>query len=196
MSSPLPGLDSTRRLLLHFYQTRVDPLFEVLHWPTAIAAIERQYTNAGGKAYSSVRALESVIYFLAVCSMTYEETGMLLSADRTALLEQYRLDAEMSISRAKLLQSPDMIVLQAFVIYLVSRAPKFHAWEQPEGTSALLSMIVHRHVFAFHRLCETLASSSPGFHRACVLHMNGLTFDNRWDCTPVESTQHLGLSFR
>jgi hypothetical protein len=68
---------------------------------------------------ASVGALELAIYFMSLCSITNEEARNLGLGDRSSLIEQYRNATETAISEAELLQHPDLIVLQAFVIYLV-----------------------------------------------------------------------------
>ncbi len=110
-----------RRVLLDIYRDRVDCLFKVVHWPSVVSAIEEQYaTSTHPETVSpSVRAIEFSIYFLATCSIDDTECKKMLHSERIPLLQQFRLGAEIYTSRAKFLYSPDMMVLQAFVIYLV-----------------------------------------------------------------------------
>lgn len=53
--------------------------------------------------------------------MSAQETESMLLVGRQSLLDYYRFAAEMSLTKAKLLQAPDLTVLQAFIIYLVSQ---------------------------------------------------------------------------
>ena len=107
-------------MLLYLYHQRVDCLFKATHWPTVVTAIERQYEDAQHKTSSpSTEALEFAIYFLAISSISDEESTSLLLMERQPLLHRFRIAAETLISRANLLQSPDLTVLQAFIIYLV-----------------------------------------------------------------------------
>jgi hypothetical protein len=109
----------TNTLLLSVYQQRVDSIFKVAHWPSLIALINQDSTeikNIPGKL-----ALESAIYFTASCTLSNEEAEDMQHCMKEPLLEQYQFVAEDAISRANLLQDPDLTVLQAFVIYLVCR---------------------------------------------------------------------------
>lgn len=117
-----PPTKQMRTTLLDLYQNRVDSVFKVLHWPTVSTAIERNYQNPQNVSESpTMQPLESAIYFLALCSITDVESERILSCKRLPLIKQYRLATEISISRANLVRNPDLTVLQAFVIYLVSR---------------------------------------------------------------------------
>jgi hypothetical protein len=65
----------------------------------------------------SLQALETAIYFMATCSLTDEEAKGL--GDKSRLLHTFRSSAEHLFAQSSLLQSPDLVLLQAFVIYLV-----------------------------------------------------------------------------
>jgi hypothetical protein len=124
-SSPLDGesLDppsrQMRSRLLHLYQERVDCLFKITHWPTVFTTIEKQYTdNHYRPSLPSTQALEFSVYFLAICSINDHESQEMFLENRQSLVQRFRVAAEMLISKANLLNSPDLITLQAFVIYL------------------------------------------------------------------------------
>ncbi|KAH9224996.1 hypothetical protein DL95DRAFT_351088 [Leptodontidium sp. 2 PMI_412] len=108
-------------VLLSIYKDRVDCIIKVLHWPSVLAAIDKKDTGNLQVGLESVRiqALESAICYTAVCAMTDNETEASLGWKRGPLREQLRVCAEVSISKAKLLEQPDLIVLQAFLIYLL-----------------------------------------------------------------------------
>lgn len=96
------------------YRERVDVIFKVLHWPSvqALFGLEARYSPV---LSSDDRALEFAIYFVALCTLSGDEIE-----ERDTLMEQYRVAAELSLVRAGLLSSLNLVVLQAFVLYLVS----------------------------------------------------------------------------
>ena len=128
----------TRKVLLHVYHTRVDCLFKALHWPTTSKAIEGHYNEPGTTSSPSLRALEFAIYFAAICSMNDIETTSMLFSDRQSLMGRYRRAAEISMTKARLLQDPDLTVLQAFVIYLLG----LHAYREYATSWSLLPVAV------------------------------------------------------
>lgn len=69
---------------------------------------------------TAAKALENAVYFLALCSTTPEDCEHFRLGDRAELLDQARHAVEISLSDAQLLVTNDVIVLQAFVLYLVS----------------------------------------------------------------------------
>jgi hypothetical protein len=96
--------------LLDVYHKRVHALFPVLHWPSILALLE----TADDPQSTNLMALRSAIHFTGVCSlMDYELEG------RRNILGQYRQRAEQAFIDAELLTTTSLMVLQAFVIYLV-----------------------------------------------------------------------------
>ena len=122
---PLPS-EELQRKLLDLYQQRVDPIFKVTHWLTVAATIKKQYKRRQYKPSSrSVQALEFAVYFLAMCSISDNESRSILLVDRKPMLRQYLHAAETMLKKADLLQKPDLQSLQAFLIYLVSCLDEF-----------------------------------------------------------------------
>jgi hypothetical protein len=114
-----PPSQHMRYMLLRLYQDRVDCLFKITHWPTIVSKIEMQYNDGYYRPLSpSVQALEFSIYFLAMCSISDQESQEMFLENRQTLLERYRVATEISISTADLLNNPDLTNLQAFIIYL------------------------------------------------------------------------------
>jgi hypothetical protein len=97
--------------LLNVYHECVHALFNVLHWPSTLALFD--VTNE--KEDVKHRVLKSAILFTSVCSLLeYELEG------RQATLDQYRQLVEEAFIDVGLLTTTSFMVLQAFVIYLVS----------------------------------------------------------------------------
>lgn len=128
-------------MLLQLYRSRVDAVFKVVHWPTAINVIESTYADAENASQSpTTQALQFAMYFAAACSVTEFDPQTLLTEDKWSLVQRYRLATEVSISKANLFHYPDLTLLQAFVIYLVS------------GSSSLLDWILHCGVMPDHAM--------------------------------------------
>jgi hypothetical protein len=115
----LPPL-GMRTELLTIYRVRVDSVYKVLHWPTVLSMIGIKHgcSSATPKTQSS-QVLEWSIYFMAMCSITNDEALEMTFGNRLDILQTYRSIVEDLFARSTLLQGPDVVVLQAFVIYLV-----------------------------------------------------------------------------
>lgn len=113
-SHKLGPVDTTSEMnesLLNVYHERVHALFNVLHWPSTLAL----FNVSNEKEDVKPRALKSAILFTSVCSLLDHELE-----GRRAILNRYRQRAEEAFIDAGLLTTTSYMVLQAFVIYLVS----------------------------------------------------------------------------
>jgi hypothetical protein len=119
ITTPTMSLE-TRTKLLRIYHARVDSVYKILHWPTVLSMVEESHQSIVGiHPILSVQVLETAIYFMALCSITNDEAEEMDLGDRSEMLQTYRCVIEGLLARSSLLHSPDLIVLQAFVIYLV-----------------------------------------------------------------------------
>jgi hypothetical protein len=110
-----------RTRLLELYHSRVDSVYKLLHWPTVVASINAAHAYTSSISSSAAaQALEYSIYFMALCSITEHEAEEMGFGKRQETTQAYRLATETLLTRANLCLNPDLIVLQAFVIYLVS----------------------------------------------------------------------------
>lgn len=66
-----------------------------------------------------MQALMFAIYFAAVTSLTPEECIVQFGEHKQELLARYRYGTEQALVQAQLLNSSEMVTLQALVIYLV-----------------------------------------------------------------------------
>lgn len=114
----LPLTEQLKIALFGIYQTRVDTICKVLHWPSVIAALSKK--DGDVQCIARLEALEHAIYFTALCTLSDDECERKLFYEKAPLLLQLKISAESSLSKAKLLEVPDVTVLQAFVVYLVS----------------------------------------------------------------------------
>jgi hypothetical protein len=114
----MPSL-TAQAILLEIYRYRVESVYKVFHWPTVLQIFEQSSRTTQPPV--AVRALQLSIIFLAFCTITDAEAIALDLGDRKEMLQLYRSAAEDTLSRSQLLLSPDLITLQAFVVYLVSQ---------------------------------------------------------------------------
>jgi hypothetical protein len=107
--------------LLKIYRQRVDSVYKVLHWPTVLTLIELHHVRPLDSSNGhSIQVLEWSIYFMVICTITNNEAKEMGLGDRPVVLQTYRSMVEDLFAKSSLLQTPDLFVLQAFVIFLVS----------------------------------------------------------------------------
>lgn len=108
-------------VLFNTYRARVDPIIKILHWPSTIADLENEDSKLGNSVeLAKALCLRRSICFTALCTMTENEIETEFGYTKSQLLHHLRVTAEASLSENGLLKRPDLTILQAFVIYLVS----------------------------------------------------------------------------
>lgn len=112
---------STRQKLWTAYKENVDPLIKALHVPTIERQIEDYLSDPGLSGLPrTVSAFLFTMYFAAASSLDPHVCSELLQANRDQLISQFRCGAETALMCAGLLTTSDLLVLQSFVIYIVS----------------------------------------------------------------------------
>ena len=112
---------STVTALLDIYVYRVDSILKISHMPALrnlLLSEERERSDPFD--CPSREALKFSICFTAICSLSDVEVRKMFMEKKDGILNRFRLAAEVMLSRAGLLTTSDLTVLQAFVIYLVS----------------------------------------------------------------------------
>lgn len=105
--------------VLYVYHYRFDAIFKVLHWPTAQALIERSRLETSPSSLDGC-VLEAAVSFAAVCTLKPHEV-----ADKEYLLHAARDRIESCLSGVDFITTTSLVVLQAFVIYLVRHVRSF-----------------------------------------------------------------------
>ncbi|GAD92712.1 C6 transcription factor, putative [Paecilomyces variotii No. 5] len=105
-------------VLWKFYQENVAPLITILHQPSLRMIIVEASANAE-LLDKNTEALLFSVYFSAVISMTPQQCTSQLGEDRDVLLHRYRFAVEQSLARAGLLNSQNLMLLQAAVLFLI-----------------------------------------------------------------------------
>ncbi|RMJ07446.1 hypothetical protein CDV36_012954 [Fusarium kuroshium] len=110
-----------RQKLWSIFKESVDPIVKILHLPTAEIKINEWLQQADTDGIPrNVNALLFAIYFAAVSSVEDDVCRDLLGCDRGRLVVEFRVAEENALSIAGFINTDDLMVLQAFVIYLVS----------------------------------------------------------------------------
>ncbi|KAF7559241.1 hypothetical protein G7046_g4923 [Stylonectria norvegica] len=100
------------------YQENVEPLTKLLHVPS-MEDIIRHARKDHDKLTPGQEALVFAIYYGAVTSLEPAEVETNFGANRDALLTLYRFAVEQSLTKANFLTTSDIVVLQAFAIFLI-----------------------------------------------------------------------------
>ncbi|KAL2007732.1 hypothetical protein VTN00DRAFT_7714 [Thermoascus crustaceus] len=101
------------------YQENVAPLVTVLHQPSIRNLLIEASTNLDSLDKNS-EALIFAVYFSAVISMTPEQCVSQLGEERDAALHRYRFAVQQALARADFLNSQNLMLLQAAVLFLVA----------------------------------------------------------------------------
>ena len=100
------------------FKTNVDPIVRLLHKPTAEQLFLQAAKDQSSLSKSS-EALVFAVYMAVITSLSPEECQTLLSIDRDTGLKRYRYATEQALSRAGFLATQELIVVQAFTLFLV-----------------------------------------------------------------------------
>ncbi|KAL8764102.1 MAG: hypothetical protein Q9184_000244 [Pyrenodesmia sp. 2 TL-2023] len=100
------------------YKESVDPLVKILHRPST----EKKLSDAAQDLDHISKPLECMmfsIYYAAVISLSDEECMNKTGMERESALKKYRFAFEQSMARAGFLSTTELIILQAFAIFLI-----------------------------------------------------------------------------
>ena len=104
--------------LWSLFLENVNPMTKIIHYPS----LQEKLVAASQDIEHVPRGLEALmfsIYLCAVTSIDEQECSKLFSEKRSTLLQRYRQGARKALSRAKFLGTADLMVLQAFFLYLL-----------------------------------------------------------------------------
>jgi len=105
-------------ILWEVFKDNVDPVVRILHRPTATKILMNASSNVDGLS-KPAEALLFAIYFASVISLDDQQCMELLKDSRHALVNRFRFAAEQALARAGFLSSSSLMVLQAFVFFLI-----------------------------------------------------------------------------
>ncbi|CZR67552.1 uncharacterized protein PAC_17451 [Phialocephala subalpina] len=101
----------------HLFSANVDPLVRIIHKPS----VEPRFLGASDET-SNLSAGEDALFF-SICfsvitSMSDDEVATVMSEGKQTLLLRYTQAIQLSLSQAGFLDTQELVVLQAFVLYL------------------------------------------------------------------------------
>jgi len=105
-------------LLWQTFLNNFNPLVKPFHAPTVQNVISEATTDLESIS-ASTEALMFSIYLSAVSTMTEEQCMRLLSTSKPALISRYSDSTQQALVNSKFLKTTDLVVLQAFTLYLV-----------------------------------------------------------------------------
>jgi hypothetical protein len=111
--------------VLHYWQVYLDNcecLLKLIHTPTFSLIIQNTVRNDFHDLDKSDELLMFCFYFAAITSLTEDEVLHQFGQKKASLLERYELAIKHGLTRARFLQTQDLNVLQALVLYLVSHS--------------------------------------------------------------------------
>lgn len=100
----------------------VNPLIKLLHAPTLQPQILEAMSDLP-KASKELEALMFSIYCISLASLQAGEVEKSFGESKKKLLSRYRRGAQMSFKNVSLLRTSSIMVLQAFMLYLVCINP-------------------------------------------------------------------------
>ena len=107
--------------LYSLYFENVDPLFKILHAPSMAEFMLKgnPYLNhrPGDPA---IDALSFAIYYAGISTVDARKCKQQFGEEKAELLNRYRFAFEVCLAKADFINSTEIAVLQAFVIFLVS----------------------------------------------------------------------------
>jgi hypothetical protein len=117
-----PTTDNIFKLFQLFLEN-VNPMTKIIHVPS----LQEKFLKASTDLEKIPRGLEALmfsIYHAAVTSLDESECEKILGEPRRRLLSRYRHGTRRALAKARFLGTADLVVLQAFTLYVVgSRSP-------------------------------------------------------------------------
>ncbi len=111
-------------MLWQAFLQNVNPLTKVVYAP-AVQDLVVDAARDFGAVSKNAAALLFAVYAAAVASMPEDECRTKLARDKKSLLTRYLAAAQQALSAAGLIESTSRVVLQAFILYLVSTCRPF-----------------------------------------------------------------------
>jgi hypothetical protein len=101
------------------YLENCEVLVRMFHSPTTSKIVDQAQADINGLSRSNELVMFA-IYFATVTAMSEDEVLRILGGDKAVLLSQYQMAVQKAMVNAGFLNTQDLAVLQAFVLYLVS----------------------------------------------------------------------------
>lgn len=103
------------------YLRNVDPVIKILHRPSLSKwLMDGQKYLGYPEDHSSVQALEAAVCYAAANTLSEAQCQAMCHTSKSTIVSTYRRQCEVALERAGLLSTRCRIILQSFVLYLVS----------------------------------------------------------------------------
>jgi hypothetical protein len=109
---------------------------QILHTPTFQQIFFEASSNLENIP-ADLEALMFAIYYSAVNSIQDDECQNILGESKADILARYSISAEQALINAKLLKTSNIVVLQAFTLYLVCTLHMINAYKLVIGSPSL-----------------------------------------------------------
>lgn len=100
---------------------RVDPFVKPLHLPTFWTTLTGAVKNPDGVSKSQEAAIFA-FYLITISSLEDDECHSLFGEEKSIVFARYRIAARQALMNAEFLKTSSLVTLQAFMMFLVSRA--------------------------------------------------------------------------
>lgn len=106
--------------LCSMYLHNVDPVFKIVHGPTLSDFLQegRPYLDYR-PGHPATEALTFAVFYSAIASQEDSRCRERYGESKESLMARYRFGLEVALSRADFINTTDLTVLQAFLLYLV-----------------------------------------------------------------------------
>ena len=105
-------------VLLLIFEETFDPVVRIVHRPT-VRKIMIRASNGRETLSKAEEALLFSIYYGAVCSLTPEQCQDQIGGEQEELANRFRCAVEQALARANFLSTTSIMVMQAFVLFLI-----------------------------------------------------------------------------
>lgn len=122
------------------YVDNVNPLVKILHVPTMQKALLEAAEDLDHVS-KAMEALLFAIYVIAVSSMEEAECQSVMRESKASALKRFRVGTQQALRAAGILRTSSMMVLQAFVLFLVR--PHQHLFRPPLTTWKSAAFLHH-----------------------------------------------------
>ncbi|KAL2866118.1 Zn(II)2Cys6 domain-containing transcription factor nscR [Aspergillus lucknowensis] len=120
--TPALADNETARQLCQVYLEQVDPIIKILHRPSVEKWMLQGERYLGfPDSHVAVDALRSAVRYAAAASLTQSQCWARFNISKSSLVADSRRVCEAALDKSKLLCSPSITALQAFVLYLIAR---------------------------------------------------------------------------
>lgn len=111
---PLPSQIS---FLWQTYLRSVDPFIKIIHTPSMTHTVNGLDGDIASRGLE-LEALLMAISLAAVVSLNEDEAATKFGRSRTELIDSFRRETESALARSEFMITQDLVIVQAFVIYL------------------------------------------------------------------------------